>query len=75
MTSGGLSFQCLIALAIMNALVARYANKITVRITATLSDSLLQEDAFSPSALHQSLQINRSFDLSRTIDFQVKRDS
>ena len=48
----------------MNRLVIRYDRKINDLMIATLSDSCLQDDAFSPNALHH----NFHKDLSLSID-------
>jgi hypothetical protein len=60
----------------MNKLVAKYVVKITVRIKATLSDSLSHPEAFSPRALHQrrhmsnkrELNVPEAPDMTRTCD-------
>lgn len=52
----------------MKAFVRRYEAKIAVRTIATRSDSLEHGDAFSPSALAQSLQsMVRLHDLSGSL--------
>lgn len=53
---GVASSQCLTTPATMKMLVVRYVAKMTVRTSATMSDSLSQLDAFSPRALDHSLQ-------------------